>query len=104
MPQEVVYDSCYYASTLLKIEVKNYKVVSIEFSDNAEEWMIKALNKIKDNGKINYNKFDSAIKKEGIKNCIFIFPTVIQSLFSCRNYFLRNDQFLSASVLNKLLQ
>lgn len=111
VPENVIYDSCYYSSTLLKLEVNKFsKIVSIEFSDNAEEWLKMELARLKREGKINFMKFDSLAKKEKLKDCKLLFPVIINALYPCQindiqpiceydyKYFQFNGKYIQGNV------
>lgn len=88
IPHTNYIDSCYYSSTLLKIQFNEQsKITSILFSDNAEEWLKNELDKAKI--RIDIKKMESFAKKEDIKNSSFIFPYILRTVsLSCTGLFL----------------
>lgn len=48
-------------------------------SDSAPDWLVKDIKKQNDDKQFDINKLDSLAKKEGLKNCILIFPFILES-------------------------
>jgi len=106
----IVHDSCFFSHTLLKLEIdKEFKVSSIIFSDNAEEWFINELNKYRE--KLNIKQMEKYAKEEGIRNTSIVIPFIIKSvifpcdkkvaynLFSDSRYFQFNGRNLQGNIL-----
>jgi hypothetical protein len=108
IPQNSLYDSCYYSSTLLKIQFsRRSKVISILFSDNADEWLLTEMEKAKK--RIDFKKIEKYAKKERIKKVNLVFPFIIRSItFPCARmssdlitkskYFIFNQKPLSGRI------
>lgn len=73
-------DTCYHYSELLKVEIdKFYKVKSIELSDSAPQWLKADLSKQMKKKSFNFKKLDSLAYAGKLRNCILVFPLVIES-------------------------
>lgn len=84
IPSGIHDDSCYYSNTLLNIELdKNSKIISVILSDNAEEWLIKELDKIK--GSIDFSILEKNADSLQIKERKIMVPLIISSQpFNCK--------------------
>lgn len=70
-------DSCFFNYTLLRVDIdSNYAISSIEFADNAEEWQLDALNKVK--GKFDTRSLEEFVKKNEIIGVKIFFPFIIR--------------------------
>jgi hypothetical protein len=79
-PESDAGDTCFHYTELLKVEInKSSKVISLEFSDSAPEWLKEDLNKQKQRKQVNYKKLDSLAFKDGLRNCTLVFPFIIES-------------------------
>ena len=73
-------DTCYHYTELIKVEInKYYKVVSIELSDSAPQWIKEDIDRQKKQKDINYKALDSLAMKGGLRNCSLVFPFIIES-------------------------
>ena len=73
-------DTCYHYTELLKLEInKSSKVVSVDFSDSAPQWIKKELNTLKEKNKIDFRKLDSLTLKGRLHNRTLVFPLIIES-------------------------
>ena len=73
-------DTCFYFSELLKVQIDKFaKVISIDLSDSSPEWLKKDITELKKKKRINYLKLDSIASKSSLRNCILIFPIIIES-------------------------
>jgi hypothetical protein len=103
IPNSLYSDSCYYTNTLLKIEVdKKSKIKFISFSDNAEDWMVKELSKVK--GKLEIKMLEKLAKNNRIKKGNIVIPLVIRSgSFSCKtrtNFYWFNKSYFQFNGRN----
>lgn len=73
-------DSCFHHTALLKAKIDSQShVVSIDLSDSGPPWLRNELQRIKANGRINFQVLDSIAKKDKIIDCEILFPFVIES-------------------------
>lgn len=84
-PQSLLHDTCYHHTDLLKVKInKLSKVVSIDLSDNAPEWLKMEINQLKERKRISYKKLDSLALNAGLRNCTLVFPLILESdYFPC---------------------
>jgi len=79
-PESNARDTCFHYSELMKVEINKFsKVVSLQFSDSAPEWVKNELDNAHKRKKISYMKLDSLALKEGLRDCTFVFPFIIES-------------------------
>ena len=79
-PEVYLRDTCFHYTDLIKVEInKSSKVVSIQFSDSAPEWLKKDLDKSITRKYFNFKILDSLAIKDGLRNCTFVFPYIIES-------------------------
>lgn len=72
--------NCYHYSELLKVSInKQYNVISVELSDSAPAWLVADLQMQNEKKRIHFNKLDSIAKRNRLKDCIIVFPFVIES-------------------------
>jgi hypothetical protein len=72
-------DTCYHYTELIKVEInKSSKIVSIELSDSAPNWMKEDIGLQKKNKCINRG-LDSIALASKWRNCSLVFPVVIES-------------------------
>ncbi len=77
-PESIAKDTCFHYSELIKIEVSGrYKIVSLELSDSAPDWLKQQF--IIHKKDIISKKLDSIAQKNGINNCVLLFPFIIES-------------------------
>ena len=103
-------DSCYHYTALLKVQIDNHsKVVSIEFSDSAPQWIKDDIGRQIEKKRINLPALDSIAGADKIKNCNILFPFIVESEhFPCgtatrerrlpRHYFHFNGNRISAQT------
>ncbi|MDZ4808185.1 MAG: hypothetical protein SGI96_07920 [Bacteroidota bacterium] len=73
-------DTCFYYSELLKVQIDKFaKVIAIDLSDSSPEWLKKNITEMNQKKRINYFKLDSIASKSGLRNCMLIFPLIIES-------------------------
>lgn len=77
------YDSsgtCYHYTELLKVEINKFsKVVSLNLSDSAPEWLREDIDKQKKRNNIDFNKLDTLAFKAKLRNCTLVFPLILES-------------------------
>lgn len=77
---EPLNDSCYFSQSFLKLSFdKKSKLKTIEFSDNADNWLKEELNRAIKGNRFDHSKLDSIAKRERLKNMSVIFPFVVTS-------------------------
>jgi hypothetical protein len=78
VPWYVYEDSCKNTTTLLKVEISsNHQISSMSFSDNAPDWMIHELEKVK--GKLDTKEINNYARKNRLKKLNIIFPVIIEN-------------------------
>lgn len=85
-PPEVLQDSCYYTSALVKLEIgRHYEIRSITFSDAAPAWLKAEQAKLMSRLRAPMQEKISALtRKEHIRKAVIILPLTIYSIrFPC---------------------
>jgi hypothetical protein len=72
--------TCFHYSELLKISINKYsKVESVNLSDSAPDWLKQRLSKQIENKNVEIKKLDSMALTSGLRNCILVFPLILES-------------------------